>query len=310
VNGVSSLSRISLISADPHRLARFYCHAFGFTLDKTFHVGNADFGPLVGSPQGTADIILLRLGLQLIELIGIIPSGRAYPPGVSGKSPLFQHFAIVAADIGEAYRRLLREPDWTPISRNGPQRLPAASGGATAFKFRDPEGHPLELIEFPPGPTSSMWSVDQKEQICRGIDHSAISVADTERSVAFYEALGLAQSGGSLNRGNEQSRLDGIENAIVEVTSLAVRACAPPHVELLCYRDNLFHQSSRAQLPPAVNDVAATQLVFSMGEDSVISDLCERHRSAHIFGPIVCDDKVSALLRDPDGHLIRLEVSV
>jgi catechol 2,3-dioxygenase-like lactoylglutathione lyase family enzyme len=310
VNKVSSLSRISLISADPHNLARFYCRAFGFTVERTFHVENTACGPLAVSPLGAADIVSLRLGLQQIELIGPAPSGRPYPPGVSGKSTLFQHFAIVATDLGEAYERLRREPDWTSISSQGPQRLPAASGGVTAFKFRDPEGHPLELIEFPPGPMSSTWHPERNEQICLGIDHSAISVADTKRSIAFYEALGLAQSGGSLNRGEEQSRLDGIEDATVEVTSLAIPACAPPHVELLCYRDTPAYSSSRVQLPSAVNDLAATQLVFSMREESIISDLCETHRRAHIFGPVVCDDKVLALLRDPDGHLIRIEAAV
>jgi catechol 2,3-dioxygenase-like lactoylglutathione lyase family enzyme len=311
VNKVSSLSCISLISADPHSLARFYCHAFGFAAERTFHVEDAACGLLAGSLQGAADIVSLRLGLQQIELIGPIPSGRAYPPDVSGKSYIFQHFAIVTADLGEAYERLRREPDWTSISSQGPQRLPAASGGVTAFKFRDPEGHPLELIEFPPGPMSSRWHAARNEQICLGIDHSAISVADTKRSIAFYEALGLAQSGGSLNQGEEQSRLDGIADATVEVTSLAIPACAPPHVELLCYRDTPPYRSSRVPLPsPAVNDVAATQLVFSMKEESIISDLCERHRRAHIFGPVVCDDKVLALLRDPDGHLIRIEASV
>jgi catechol 2,3-dioxygenase-like lactoylglutathione lyase family enzyme len=296
VTEVSCLSHISLVSADPHRLARFYCSAFGFTVEKTF--------------SGAVNAIFLRLGQQLIELIGAGLSGQAYPPDISGNNPLFQHFAIVVADIAKAYERLRREPHWAAISREGPQCLPAASGGVTAFKFRDPEHHPLELIEFPPGPVSSTWRADRDGQICLGIDHSAISIADTQRSTAFYESLGLRRSGGSLNQGGEQSRLDGIENAIVEVTSLTIPACAPPHVELLCYRDNLLDGSSRIQSLPATTDIAATQLVFSARDYSQVSELCEQHRSAHISGPVVRDDKVSALLRDPDGHLLRFEAPI
>ena len=54
--------------------------------------------------------------------------------------------------------RICRQyPGWTPISTSGPQLLPAASGGVSAFKFRDPEGHPLELIAFPPGAVPPQW---------------------------------------------------------------------------------------------------------------------------------------------------------
>ena len=49
---------------------------------------------------------------------------------------------------------------------------------------------------------------------CLGIDHSAISIADTKRSVMFYERLGLSCIGSSLNRGPEQDKLDGIAEAL------------------------------------------------------------------------------------------------
>ena len=38
-----------------------------------------------------------------------------------------------------------------PISPDGRVRLPDNSGGVTAYKFRDHDGHPLELLEFPQG---------------------------------------------------------------------------------------------------------------------------------------------------------------
>ena len=98
--------------------------------------------------------------------------------------PPFQHFAIVVSDMTAAYANLQVLQNWTAISR-WPANSPPSSGGVTAFKFRDPEGHPLELLTFAPGPKSARWSL-RSDNNYLGIDHSAISVADTDRSVAFY----------------------------------------------------------------------------------------------------------------------------
>ena len=46
---------------------------------------------------------------------------------------------------------------WRPISEGGPQLLPPSNGAVRAFKFRDPDGHPLELIWFPPGQGRAVW---------------------------------------------------------------------------------------------------------------------------------------------------------
>ncbi|RIY02841.1 hypothetical protein D3218_04375 [Aureimonas flava] len=70
-----------------------------------------------------------------------------------------------------------------------------------------------------------------------GIDHSAITVADADRSIAFYAALGFRLHGRQQNRGVEQQRLDGLAVPVrVEVVSLVPPGGAPPHLELLCYR--------------------------------------------------------------------------
>src|SRR5205814_1846750 len=72
---------------------------------------------------------------------------------------------------------------------------------------------------------------------CLGIDHSAIVVANTGRSVAFYrDVLGFAIGPQSLNRGKEQIRLDRVPDAVVEVTSLDPAPVSTPHLEFL----NLF----------------------------------------------------------------------
>ena len=194
-------------------------------------------------------------------------------------------------------------PGWKPISTSGPQILPAASGGVSAFKFRDPEGHPLELIGFAAGAVPPPWQATSRDG-CLGIDHSAVSVTDTSNSVAFYQSLGLHRSGGSLNVGTEQGRLDDIRNAVVEVTALSP-AQPTPHVELLCYRGD-FNRRVRAQAP---NDATATRLVFSVDDRATLDRLCARHADALLSGPAAHDgDARRAMLRDPDGHLICLRL--
>jgi catechol 2,3-dioxygenase-like lactoylglutathione lyase family enzyme len=252
---IGELSRIDVMSADPVHLADFY-EGLGFT--RAAPVRN----------RGEARLAL-RLGDERVDLVRPATPGAPYPPCVPGWSLQFQHFAIVVSDMRQAYARLQAQIGWTAISTDGPVRLPEASGGATAFKFRDPEGHPLELIAF-------LRTGRRYAEVLIGIDHSAISVADTRRSTRFYEQLGLIHTGGSLNTGPEQARLDGISEPVVEVTALTP-GDPGPHLELLCYRGSF----TRAAHRPNPCDVAATRLIF--GETATM------------------------MVYDPDDHVIVIE---
>lgn len=292
MNGVRRLARMTLICSAPDRLADFYIAALGFEPVGDEPIVEPAFAALTGIAGATARTVTLQYGEQRIELTGIQPSGQPYPSGVSGPSLLFQHFAIAVGDMAAVYDRLLSHGGSVAISRDGPQTLPISSGGVTAYKFRDPDGHPLELIAFP------------REKGTAGIDHSAISVADTARSVEFYRRLGLRHSGGSLNRGPEQDRLDGMSGAVVEVTALAPPASSRPHVELLCYRNGAASPSAL----PQTNDVAATRLVLTVSDHAALNALCAQNAEAVLSGPVQFEGGVRrALLRDPDGHLLCLE---
>jgi catechol 2,3-dioxygenase-like lactoylglutathione lyase family enzyme len=151
-----------------------------------------------------------------------------------------QHIALLSPDIQAAYTKALAGGA-VPISTNGPIRLPPASGGVTAVKFRDPDGHPLEFIQNP----------------AQGYDHSAISVLDVARSANFYAAIGVILKSSQRNHGPEQDALDGLANADLSV--VALRPPQPsPHVELLCYQN--------PQAVPVhwrVTDICADRLVFT-----------------------------------------------
>ncbi len=209
---------------------------------------------------------VLRRGGQVVALQQFDPPGAPYPAGTRRVTPVFQHFAMPVADMGAATARLLPFAP-APISQGGPQQLPQRSGGAVAFKFRDPDGHPLELIRLPAGHGG-------------GIDHSAIAVADAERSIAFYRtALGLRVTARQTNTGAEQDALDGLEGVSVDVVALAP-AQATPHLELLGYRT----PAGRPIAPLRPCDIAATRVVFTV---------------TGLTAPV--------LTHDPDGHAVVLE---
>jgi catechol 2,3-dioxygenase-like lactoylglutathione lyase family enzyme len=303
VNAVQRLSRITMVCSEPDRLADFYNAALGFERTGESSITEPAFAALIGIPGAMARVITLRLGEQEVELTAVHPPGRRYPQNVSGRSPLFQHFAIVVSDMAAAYDRLLAHRGYMPISTDGPQLLPASSGGVTAYKFRDPDGHPLELIAFACGAVPARWQRASATE-CIGIDHSAISVADTERSVKFYERLGLHRIGRSLNFGPEQDKLDDVVGAHVEVTALASPQISTPHVELLCYRGGFDQGSSLL----GTNDIAATRLVLKLENEGILEGLCAQSPDAILSSPVrFANGAFRVMLRDPDGHLLSFE---
>ena len=175
----------------------------------------------------------LRLGRQSLLLAVCEPVGS--PPDDGATDPRFQHIAIVTRDMATAWTRLAGHCPGV-ISRGGPQRLPEASGGVAAVKFRDPDGHPVELIEFPPVNLPARWAgAVAGDGVTLGIDHSAITVADADRSIDFYRtALGLRQQARQVNQGPEQARLDGLDSPVVAVVALQPPQ-PEPHLELLAY---------------------------------------------------------------------------
>lgn len=297
---VQRLLRVGRNVADLDRAIGFYRDALGFAVQATPEAESH------GWPETAVDrntrCAWLSLGQQEIELAEF-PNAAPYPVGSTSADLWFQHCAIVVEDMDAACARLLRHGGGTAISRGGPQSLPPSSGGVTAFKFRDPDGHPLELISFPPGTGDPVWQQPASEPTL-GIDHSAISVADVDRSIAFYECLGLQVASRGVNRGPEQQRLDGLAHVEVDVIALQTAAAATPHVELLAYRT----PRGRALEDMASHDIAADRLVLQTANLAALLDqLSGMYPDAVAIEPTSSNGDLSvALIRDPDRHWLVL----
>ena len=240
------IAGLGLVVADLARSGTFYA-ALGFTL-----------------------IAPDRLTFGGVGLALTLATGAPYPEPRAANDPWFQHFAVAVADIDAAAATILAAGA-TPISLAGPQLLPPNTGGVTAFKFRDPDGHPLELSLIP----GSDWLRDAAPgAVFLGVDHTAIAVADLAASQAWYERLGFTESGRSRNTGPEQDRLDGLAGVVVDI--VALRPPGPgPHLELLGYRSPPPAAARRV----ADGDIAATVTLLGGGGPVSANDL-DGHRLA------------------------------
>jgi catechol 2,3-dioxygenase-like lactoylglutathione lyase family enzyme len=255
-------------------------------------------------------VVGLRLGDERLELVEFVaPRGRPAPADARSNDRWFQHVAIVVRDMDAAYAKLRAAR--VEHASTGPQRLPdwnPDAGGIEAFYFKDPDGHPLELIRFPPGKGDPRWH-RPGDALFLGIDHTAIVVADTEASLRFYhDVLGLRVAGESENHGTEQEHLNNVFGARLRITAL--RAGSGPGIELLEY---LAPRDGR----PYPADAKASDLLHwhtrLLTSDLAAAERDLRGARARLVSPAsvtLPDGKLgyrkSFLVRDPDGHAMQL----
>jgi catechol 2,3-dioxygenase-like lactoylglutathione lyase family enzyme len=295
------IDRITLIVSDLDRTEDDYVRTLGCTVEHRADIERSLTGVLcIRRSRGRRS--LLRLGREKIELLEFTDmAGRPYPPDSTSTDLWFQHMAIVVSDMAQAHRRIVENQHFRPISRNGPVRLPDGSGGVTAFKFRDHDGHPLELLAFPEGQVPPAWRNTNGTGPLLGVDHTAISVSHSATSAEFFRSVfGFSSGALTENSGPEQDDLDDVAGVHVTVTRLAQDLPAP-RLELLRY-----HAGARRPIPPdtASNDLLATHAVVRVASlDATISAL------AHRGTPLADHDLMTlrggrraALVSGPDGH--------
>jgi len=300
------IDRITLIVSDLDRTEDDYAHTLGAVVEYRAEI-EPSLTRVLCIRRSRGRRSLLRLGREQIELLEFTDmAGRPYPPDSTSTDLWFQHMAIIVSDMAEAHRRVVRNRHFRPISRNGPVRLPDSSGGVTAFKFRDRDGHPLELLAFPEGQVPPAWRDANGAGPLLGVDHTAISVSHSAVSAEFFRSV-FGFSAGALteNSGPEQDDLDDVAGVHVTVTRLAQDLPAP-RLELLRY-----HAGARRPIPPdtASNDILATHAVVRVASlDATVAALARRGT------PLAGHDLMTlrggvraALVPGPDGHRFLVE---
>jgi catechol 2,3-dioxygenase-like lactoylglutathione lyase family enzyme len=294
---------------DVDHAVAFYSNVLSFKKISERYEDSIDYRELENVPGAKARVVRMRLGNGFIDLTQYLaPKGKPIPPDSVSNDLWFQHLAIVVSNMEKAYERL-RQNRVEAIS-DGPQRLPQwnlQAAGIEAFYFKDPDGHPLELLHFPPGKGDPKWH-GKTDELFLGIDHTAIATSNTDRSLIFYRRLGFSERGHSLNYGIEQERLSGVTGARVRITSL--RGSAGPGIELLEY---LSPQTGRPMpTDERANDLVHHQTVLVTSDlHSAIEAQCIA-RASFVSTGMICDgqptsrSRRSVLIRDPDGHVMEL----
>lgn len=307
---VSTLTSVRLTVSDLERSVEFYSQVLGFEKVFESEAAGEQYERLHGLFGVRMRTARLRLGDEFIELMDFLaPRGRPAPSDARSNDRWFQHVAIIVNDMDRAYQWLRRHR--VEHSSPGPQRLPdwnQNAGGIRAFYFRDPDGHPLEILAFPPDKGAPKWR-RPSDKLFLGIDHTAIVVGDTEASLRFYrDLLGLKVAGESENFGPEQERLNNVFGAHLRITTL--RAASGPAIELLEYLAPGNGRPYPADAAP--NDFLHWQTNFAAPDAGQAFQSLRESRTPFLsHGLIELPDpkagrRKSVIVRDPDGHAIQV----
>jgi catechol 2,3-dioxygenase-like lactoylglutathione lyase family enzyme len=309
---VSRVDTVGFTVADMDRSIAFYTDVLSFSKRSDVEVTGRKYELLSGLFGANARIVRLALGDEEIELTEYrAPRGRPIPADFRANDRAFQHVAIIVRDMALGYR-LLRQHGVEHAS-TGPQRLPEwnpNASGIEAFYFRDPDRHFLEVLHFPEGKGLAKWH-RASPAVFLGIDHTAIVVADTNTSLAFYrDTLGFSIAGESENYDVEQEHLNNVFGARLRITAL--RAAAGPGIELLEYLAPADGRPAPEDL--RANDIAHWQTTLAVDSLDSVLPLARAHKVRLVSpGPVGLSAaslgfRSGALTRDPDGHGMRFVV--
>jgi len=170
---VRAVDGVALTVSDAGLAAEFYTRVLFFEKMSDFELPG---------PDSRVRIVRMRLGDELIELIELIEDPAA------GRS--LQRVAIVVNDIEQAYL-WLRRHRVQPVS---PPRADWNHETAVirTVHFNDPDGHPLELVEFPADKGAGRWR-RPTDRVFLGIDHSA--AVDAKLRESALSSVGHAEAG-------------------------------------------------------------------------------------------------------------------
>ncbi len=304
---IRQVQRVGFTVSDLDWILVFYTQVLPFEIINDYEVLSEPCEKLTGVFGARMRVVTLGLGLEQIQLTQFIAplGGRPIPLDSRSNDLWFQHLAIVVSDMDTAYATLC-EHNIQHVS-TAPQTLPdyvTAAAGIRAFYFRDPDGHNLELIWFPEGKGSPRWQ--SKNRLFLGIDHTAIGIADTERSLRFYrDILSFTIVSESENYGTEQEHLNMVFGAHLRITGLKAHD-GGMGIEFLNYLSPPGGRPMPADSRP--NDLWYWQTTMLVPDaQAAYTQLRAAGAAVTSAGIVILPDGEKAfLVRDPDGHAVKI----
>jgi len=307
---VKSVEAVGMTVSDTDRSIEFFSKVLSFEKVSEVEVAGNEYEQLQGVFGARMRMTRMKLVDEFIDLTEYLaPQGRPIPVDSRSNDRWFQHVAIVVSDMDKAYQHLRAHK--IRHASTSPQTIPAsnkAAAGIRAFYFKDPDGHNLEIIDFPQGKGDPRWQ-NANGRLFLGIDHTAIVVEDTAQSLKFYrDLLGLKLAGESMNHGTEQEHLNNVAGARLRISGL--RAQNGPGIEFLDYLSPKNGRPTPADT--RANDLWHWQTVLSTPS---VATAAQKIRSARgrlvSSGPVAIPDKSLGftkgfVARDRDGHGLQL----
>src|SRR5918996_172887 len=267
---VAAVDSVGITVSDMDRAVAFYTSVLSFEKMSDVELSGREYELLSGVFGARMRVVRLQLGDESLELTEFLaPKGRPVPDDIRPNDRVFQHVAIIVSDMDKAYARLRKAG--VEHASTAPQTLPQwnrNAAGIKAFYFRDPDRHFLEILQFPPDKGLPKWR--RTDRLFLGIDHTAIVVDDTERSLRFYrDSLEMDVAGGSENYDVEQEHLNNVFGARLRITAL--RAATGPGIEILEYLAPRNGRPAPADLH--ANDISHWQTTLITGAPERVFDL-------------------------------------
>jgi catechol 2,3-dioxygenase-like lactoylglutathione lyase family enzyme len=292
---------LAITVRDVNRSVDFYSRALLFEKVSDVETSGAEVARLFGVSGPHVRVVTMRLGSEQLELVedpGRV--GRQTPAEMPGDERAPARIALAVNDIEQASLWLQRQHvERTPAAPA--QDVLQSRSGVRAVSFEDPDGHALEIVEYPLGQGDARWQ-RPTDRVFLGIDHAALVVVDTDESLRFYrDTLGLRVTARRESDAPEPSSPGSAARS--RVTTL--RGGGGPAIELfesLTPRDGLgpSHRGSRQTL---VVTTGAKLPVTGAG-----SAAQERGKIVSIADSTLGFRRGLTTV-DPDGHRVQLRAS-
>jgi glyoxylase I family protein len=145
---VQAFSHLCIGVSDIERSLDFYRQLLGFDVVFDVELDGSSLEAVTGTPGAKGRMIGGLIGGAMIELLALGSSSRP----ASGPHLGYTNMSFSVRDLDAAYREVIQ-------LGHQPAQNPVEIGGVRMFFVNDPDGTPIELVEYPNGEKTSaaLW---------------------------------------------------------------------------------------------------------------------------------------------------------